>query len=178
MNKDTETIIPLLEGYLRQISGRLMRMSVEQWDWRINPAAGTIHELATHSYHWLVADRMHITEPDARFHDEIPNAPLSPQELAQAIDAERIEWVNMLKMIRFEDMDAPRQQFNHPQSEDQDVRWMIMHALQTLIFDYGQMLVIFCALGMEGNQPYIASSPRDFYSEMRKGWQTAAAQQA
>lgn len=178
MNKDTETISPLLDGYLRQISARLARMSVEQWDWRIAAASGTIHELTQHTLHWLITDRMHIMEPDARFHDEVPIFPSTPPEVAQAVDAERIEWGNMLKQIRIEDMDAPRQQFNHPQSEDQDVRWMIMHALQTTIYDYGQMTVIFAALGFEGDKPVAIANPRDFYVQMRRGWQTAAAQHA
>jgi hypothetical protein len=178
MNKDTETISPLIDGYLKQIAARLMRMSPEQWDWRIAVPAGTIHELVDHTIGWLIADRMHIMEPDARFHDEVPALPGSPPEMAQAVDAERMEWANMLRNIRIEDMDAPRQQFNHPQSEDQDVRWMVLHALQTTIFDYGQMSVIFAALGMEGDKPYASVPPKDFYAQMRKGWQTAAAQQA
>ena len=176
MNKDTEMICPLLDGYLRQITARLCRMSVEQWDWRIATASATVHELADHVSGWLIADRMHILEPDARFHDDVPQLPNLPAEMAQLIESERLEWMKMLKMIRIEDMDAPRAQFNHPQSENQDVRWMVMHGLQTLVFDYGQMTVIFCALGMEGDRPYAPSKPHDFYTEMRRGWQKAAAE--
>ncbi len=113
---------------------------------------------------------MHIEQPDAEFHDDIPPAAQTSAELIAELEAEQAHWHGLLSRLSGDQMQAARRQFNHPESGDQNVRWFVMNALQNVIYNHGQLVVLYLALSAPGASPCAPPLPQVYYEQLRKGW--------
>lgn len=166
MKTEQEAYENLLCGHLEGFVWRLRKLPPEQFDYQFAPAAPSARTLATHAYQWLVCDRYHITEPDARKHARVPDAPADPEGLVNALAEETENWRQLLRGLSAADLDAPRSQFNHESKWMTCTRDFVCHMIQNTIYKHGQFATIFFALGHDGTEPYTAPFPNPIYEEL------------
>ena len=167
MNKETELYGWLLEDYIRQMTARLNRFTDEQWVWHPSAPVPSAQTLATNALEWMICDRQHILEPDAQFHEPIPATSASRQEVVTALQAELKEWMRLFTQIRVEDLDAPRRQFNRLDADHQDVRWLMLHAINNIVLRLGEMSTLAHALGHDGTEAHKNLLPAECYARLR-----------
>lgn len=166
MTEEINTLHGLLRSHVYQMAYCLRQIPQDKWDWTFAPPAPTPRILAYHTLSWLICDRQHIEEPDARKHALVPAMQTSPDAVCDAINAEIMRWDTLFARLTPEDLDAPRFQFNnYPMT----VRDFLGHILQNSIYKNGQMMTIFYALGLDGAAPYDAPFPNPIYAELHKG---------
>lgn len=166
MTEEIKTWQWLLSMHVRGISGSLRQIPSDKWDWTFAPPAPTPRILAAHTLSWLICDRQHIEEPDARVHALVPDIPSDPVAVCDALDAEIARWDALFGHLTSEYLDAPRAQFNnYPLT----VRQFIGHIVQNSIYKNGQLMTLFYALGLDGDAPYDAPFPNPIYAELHKG---------
>lgn len=166
MIKETENLLWILGMHVGGLAWRLGQLPVDKWDWTFAPPAPTPRILASHTLSWLICDRQHIEEPDARKHAHIPEMPAEPAAICAALIAEIELWEILLTRLTPEDLDAPRFQFN---SYPMTVRQFLGHIVQNTIYKNGQFMTLFYALGLDGDVPYDAPFPNPIYAELHKG---------
>jgi hypothetical protein len=155
----------LLMMYLKGFVYWLRKMPPDKWDWTPDQAAPTARIVAVHAWQWLICDRQHIIEPDARQHTPVPEPPDDPEAFCVAFDAETENWRQLLRGLTPEELDSPRRQFNLPDSK-MNVRGFIGHILQNTIYKNGQFTTLYFALGLDGTEPYDAPFPNPIYEEV------------
>ena len=156
----------LLRMHVHGMTYSLRQMPEDKWDWTFAPPAPTPRILAAHTLSWLVCDRQHIEEPDARKHALVPETPPEPAAVCDALDAEMAHWDALFARLTPEDLDAPRSQFN---DYLMTVRQFLGHIIQNSIYKNGQLMTIFYALGLDGDAPYDAPFPNPIYADLHKG---------
>jgi len=167
MNKETEVYSWLLETYVSKLVDRVNLFSDVQWQWHPSPPVPSAQMLTTSALEWMICDRHHIMEPDAHFHEAIPPTPAERAKVVLSLQAEVKEWVRLLSQIRVEDLDAPRRQFNRLDADNQDVRWMMLHAIDNIVHKLGEITVLSLALGHSGAEPYKNDLPAEAYERLR-----------
>jgi len=166
MTKETENLLWILGMHVRGMAWRLRELPDDKWDWTFAPPAPTPRILASHTLSWLICDRQHIEEPNALRHTLIPEMLTEPAAICSALTAEMDHWEALLSRLTPEDLDAPRSQFNgYPMT----VRQFLGHIVQNTIYKNGQFMILFYALGLDGDAPYDAPFPNPFYAELHKG---------
>ena len=160
----------LLGMHLGGMSACLRQIPADKWDWTFAPPAPTPRILAAHTLSWLICDRQHIEQADARKHALIPELPSEPAAICDALDAEMVCWDKLFVRFTAEDLDAPRSQFN---SYPMPVRGFLGHIVQNTIYKNGQLMTIFYALGLDGDAPYDAPFPNPVYADLHKGGDNA-----
>jgi hypothetical protein len=80
------------------------------------------------------------------------------------MEEEADNWEALLKSLTPEDLDRPSPQFGRPESSA-NVRWLIAHMVQNVIYKHGEFATIFFALGLDGTEPYDAPFPNPIYKE-------------
>jgi hypothetical protein len=166
MKTELEAYEDLLCGHVGAFVHRLRKLPPAQFDWSPAPAAPTARILAAHTYQWLVCDRYHLTEPNARLHPPIPEPPQDTASLINALAEENENWRTLLRAMRPEDLDTPRLQFNQPSPWMTCKRDFICHMIQNSIYKHGQFSTLFFALGHDGTEPYTAPFPNAVYEEL------------
>jgi hypothetical protein len=139
---------------------RLRQIPEDKWDWSPDPAAPTPRMLACHAWQWLISDRQHIRQPDARRHDRIPDPPADPASMCEALEAESRRWNELILSLSQQDLAAPRLHFNDDQ---RDVRWFVCHMVDNTIYKSGQLATLYFALGLDGTDLYSAPLPNPEY---------------
>ncbi len=153
-------------GHLRGMVYRLRRLPAGKYDWSFAPSAPTPRILATHAWQWLVCDRQHIEEPDARKHPLVPESPADFHALCDVLAAETDRWEALILALTPEQLNAPRSQFNgYPMT----VRDFLGHMLQNCIYKHGQFATLYFALGLDGDAPYDAPWPNPIYATLHEG---------
>ena len=166
MTEEVQTLHRLLRMHVRGMARSLREIPPEKWDWTFAPPAPTPRILAAHTLSWLICDRHHIQEPDARKHALIPDIPANPAAVCDALDAEMTQWDALFDRLTREDLDAPRSQFNdYPMT----VRQFLGHIVQNSIYKNGQLMTLFYALGLDGDASYDAPFPNPFYTALHQG---------
>jgi hypothetical protein len=164
LQSDLEAEASILLGHLRGMAQSLRKLTLEQWDWTFAPPAPTPRILAIHALAWLQCDRQHINNPDVSTHRPVPDPPVEPEEICLAMEEEADNWEALLKSLTPEDLDRPSPQFGRPESSA-NVRWLIAHMVQNVIYKHGEFATIFFALGLDGTEPYDAPFPNPIYKE-------------
>jgi hypothetical protein len=156
----------LLCGHLRDMIQRLRQLPDDKWDWTPDPAAPTARILAAHAFQWLICDRQHILESDARKHEFIPEPPADPAAMCDALAQETDRWEEMLLSLTEEQFAEPRFQFNQGETT---VFGFVNHMIQNCIYKHGQFSTLYFALGLDGTEPYSAPFPNPYYQQLRDG---------
>ncbi len=170
MTNESDLYINLLDGHLHRMIQGLRQFNAECWKWSPSSAAPTALILAEHTLQWLRSDRMHIEQPDAEFHDDIPAAAQTGAELIAELEAEQANWRTLLARLSADHMQAARRQFNHPEAGNQNVRWFVLNALQNVIYNHGQLVVLYLALSAPGAAACAPPLPQVYYDQLRQGW--------
>jgi hypothetical protein len=165
MTSDLEQAHDNLIGHLKCIHRWASRMSDEQFDFTYNPAAPTGRTLVTHTWQWLICDRMHIEEPDASKHSRVPEPPTDRLALIAELETEAKRWDEMLRAMPAEKLDEVRHQFNDTGFE-WSVRGCVYHMLQNVIYKNGQLSYLAFSFGLDGTDPYDAPFPNPIYEEI------------
>jgi hypothetical protein len=165
MTPDLERAHSNLIGHLKGMYHWASQMSEEQFDFTYHQAAPTARTLVTHAWQWLVCDRMHIEEADARKHTRVPDAPADKAALIAELEAEAKRWDEMLKAMPAEKLDEKRHQFNRT-GFDWSVRGCVYHMLQNVVYKHGQLSYLAFAFGLDGTEPYDAPFPNPIYDEV------------
>lgn len=161
MQTENEAYIELLCRHLGDMINRLRAIPEERWDWTPAPSAPTPRIVAEHTWSWLVADRQHLQEPDITQHSPIPAAPAGPQALCEALEAERNYWRETLLTLTPAQLKEERFQFG---MGPMDVRSLIVHITQQVIYKHGQLSTLFYTLALDGEALYTAPYPNDGYA--------------
>ena len=165
MSAETELYADVLCSHLGSMVYCLRQIPEDKQDWTFAPPAPTPRILATHAWQWLVCDRQHIEEPDARKHPPIPEPPADFSQLCDALLEETKRWQTMILALTPQQLDAPRSQFNeYPMT----VRQFIGHMIQHCIYKNGEFATIYFALGLDGDAPYDAPWPNPIYAELHE----------
>ena len=165
LHNENEAYADLLCGHLESFVWRLRRLSADRWDHQFAPSAPSPRVLAVHAWQWLVCDRQHIAEPDARRHAPIPDPPDDPQAICDLLAEETERWRALILSLTPEQMLAPRRQFN---DYPMNVRGFVCHMIQNVIYKHGQFATIFFALGLDGTAPYAAPFPNPIYEQLKQ----------
>lgn len=165
MTPELKTLAWLLRMHVRDMVSRLREVPADKWDWTFAPPAPTSRILASHTWQWLICDRQHIEEPDARKHALVPNPPESQAALCDALNSEMDRWEELLARLTPEDLDAPRFQFNE---SPMTVRLFLGHIVQHCIYKNGQFSTLYYGLGLDGDAPYDAPFPNPIYADLPK----------
>ena len=111
-HSENEAYALLLCGHLLGFVERLRQLPPDKWDWTPDPAAPSARALAVHAWQWLQCDRQHIAEPDASTHPRVPEPPLEPEAICDALEEETKRWDALLRELTNEQLDTERYQFN------------------------------------------------------------------
>lgn len=160
---ENEAYALVLCGHLETFTQRLRQLPPDKWDWTPDPAAPTARILSVHAWQWLQCDRRHIAEPDASKHSRIPDPPLEPQALCDALQQETEEWQRLLSGLTPEQLGAERFQFNG--DFPMNIRGFVCHMIQNVIYKHGQFATLYFALGLDGTEPYSAPFPNPIYEQ-------------
>jgi hypothetical protein len=165
-NDENQADARLLCSHLRLMTKRLRTLSVEQWDQLLTPTAPTVRQLATHIYQWLVCDRQHIERADARHHPLVPDAPAETELLCLVIEEEVERWEQLFSTLTPSRMLETRAQFDDP-GYVFNVRGLVVHTLRSTLYKHGQMMTLFYAMGLDGDEAYAAPLPNEYYAEIK-----------
>jgi hypothetical protein len=166
---EAEAYDDILQSHLNKIITRARTMSEDQWLWSPAPCAPTTAALVNHAWTWLVSDRLQILDQNVKvFCPE--HAPASKDALVDALEIEAGEWNKMLTSMTSTYMDESRKNFG---VQDIDVRRLIAHMVQNVIYKSGQVSANFFALGLDGTEPYTAPFPKDVVEYLRKQQESA-----
>ena len=157
---ENEAYANMLCGHLGEFAWRLSQLPQDKWDWTPDPAAPTARILAAHAWQWLQCDRQHILEPDASKHTRIPEPPLDPQEMCDALEQETEQWRSLILGLTPEQLSEERVQFCY---DPLNVRAFLCHMIQNSIYKNGQFATLYFALGLDGTEPYQAPFPNPIY---------------
>ena len=159
----------LLIEHLEAMLRALRKMKPEHWDWTPDQAAPSARTAAVHAWQWLMCDRQHINEPDARKHTNVLEAPDDTDEFCRLFEEEIENWRHLLRNMDPATLDEERRQFGGDRVQ-LNVRFFVLHMIQNVIYKHGQLTIAFFALGYDGTEPYSAPFPNDIYDEVRAGW--------
>ena len=163
---EIDVYVQNLCGHVSQMVWRLRQIPPELFDYQPVAAAPSPRIIANHTYQWLVCDRAHINDPDARAHAKVPEPPQDQTALCDALYEENEAWRELLKSLTPEMLLAERKQFNE---WPMNVRGFVGHMLQNCIYKNGQLATIFFSLGLDGTEPYDAPWPNTFYDQVAAG---------
>jgi hypothetical protein len=165
IENENQAYADLLCGHLEGFVWRLRRLPPEQWDYQFASPAPSPRTLAVHAWQWLICDRQHIAEPDARRHPPVPEPPDEPAAICDRLAEETERWRALILSLTPEQMRAERRQFNdYPMT----VREFVCHMIQNVIYKHGEFATIFFALGHDGTEPYAAPFPNPIYAELQR----------
>ena len=157
----------MLEDHLGAMIRGLRRLKPEHRDWTPDQAAPSCRVIAEHAWQWMVCDRQHITEPDASLHAEIPEAPRDSTQLCLILEQELYTWRELISSLPAELLDEPRFHFGIEENT-MNIRSLIGHTIQNVVYKHGQFAVLFYALGYDGDLPYSAPLPNAIYAVARR----------
>ena len=163
LSNENEAYIELLCGHLQRLTRRLRRIPAERWEWQPTIAAPSPRLLAQHAWLWLVSDRLHLLEPDATRHEPPADPPTAQDELCALLDEESCQWRSLLHELTPERLSEPRRAFNW---RPVNVRWLVWHMCQNVIYKHGQLATLYFMLGLDGDEPYRAPLPQDDYERL------------
>lgn len=171
MNLSPQNELELYEMFLTfhmaKIVEKLSVMSTEHWDWTPHEAAPTARKCAEHALQWLICDRQHILELNAKQHALVPESPTDREEFCRAFDKEIENWRNLLQSLQPEELNDDRHQFGFLE-RSVNVRFFIGHMFQNVVYKHGQISELFFALGYDGDSPYTAPLPNPIYQNARQ----------
>lgn len=165
LQNENQAYANLLCGHLQGMVYRLRQLTPAQWDWTPAPPAPTARFLATHAWQWLICDRRHIAEPDARKHPPVPDPPAAPAALCDALAEETERWRALILGLTPEQFGQERHQFN---DYEMNVRDFVCHMIQNCIYKHGQFATLYFALGLDGDAPYDAPWPNPIYQALHE----------
>jgi hypothetical protein len=165
MQNETELYQRMLCGYIESMVNWLRKIPEEQWDWTPAVYAPTSRQVAEHTWVTLVCDRQHVEQPDVSLHPLVPDPPREPAALCAALETEAQWWREWLARQTPETYLAPRRQFG---VWPINVRWIVFHITQQVVYKLGQLSTLYYALGLDGTEPYQAPFPNEFYLRHRQ----------
>ena len=154
--------IQLLCGHLRRLTRRLRAIPPGKWEWQPNPFTPSPCLVAQHVWLWLVCDRRHINEPDASTHPTAL-APAAQADLCALLERETEEWRALLDTMTPGQLAQARFAFNW---RAVNVRWVVWHMCQNVIYKHGQLAALYFQLGLDGEEPYEAPLPQKDYERL------------
>jgi len=163
LNDENEAYSELLCGHLRRLTRRLRAIPPDRWDWQPNSSTPSPMILAQHAWLWLVSDRYHIHEPDALRHPPVTDPPAAQADLCTLLEQETEEWSSLLGALTPEQLAEERFAFNWRRV---NVRWLVWHMCQNVIYKHGQLATLYFQLGLEGEEPYQAPLPQMDYDRL------------
>lgn len=165
MQNETELYQRMLYDYVQSMVEWLRKIPEEQWDWTPAVYAPTPRQVAEHTWVTLVCDRQHVEQPDVSLHPLVPDPPREPAALCAALEAEATWWREWLGRQTPETYLTPRKQFG---VAPVNVRWMVFHITQQVVYKLGQLSTLYYALGLDGTEPYQAPFPNEYYLRHRQ----------
>lgn len=163
MKTENEAYVEMLCRHLGDMISQLRTIPAERWDWTPAPSAPSPRIVAEHTWHWLVADRQHLQEPDVTQHSPVPIAPFEPLALCEALETEANYWRETLPTLTLDQLAEERLQFG---MGPMDVRTLIVHITQQVIYKHGQLSTLFYALALDDEALYTAPYPNDGYATL------------
>lgn len=163
IDNENDAYIELLCGHLDRFTRRLRAIPAEKWEWQPNPFTPSPRVLAQHAWLWLLCDRNHIHEPDAQRHPPVPEPPAAQAELCALLDREAAEWRTLLRAMSPGQLAETRYAFNWRRV---NVRWLVWHMCQNVIYKHGQLAALYFQLGLDGEEPYQPPFPNDDYRRL------------
>ncbi len=160
MKTENEAYLFLFDNHLDAIILRLRAIPSDKLDWIPGPGAPSARMVGEHAWVWLVCDRQHLTEPDVTKHARIEASPATGEELCSALEVEQKAWCELIEAITPEQFDELRYQFGR---NPLTVRLLVSHITQQIIYKSGQLSTLYFALGLDGDEPYTAEHPNEFY---------------
>lgn len=164
LTSENEAYAELLCGHLGRLTRRLRAMHPERWDWQPMPTSPSCRRVAQHVWLWLVCDRQHLLEPDA-FRHTPPTAPDEQAALCDLLDAEAEHWRTLLRDLTAQQLAEERLAFNWRRV---NVRWLVWHMCQNVIYKHGQVAALYFQLGLDGPEPYHAPLPQNDYNRLHE----------
>jgi len=165
LQNENEAYADLLCGHLQGMTYRLRQLTPAQWDWTPASPAPTARILATHAWQWLICDRQHLAELDARKHPLVPEPPADTTALCDALAEETERWRTLILGLTPMQFAEARHQFN---GYEMNVRDFVCHMIQNCIYKHGQFATLYFALGLDGDAPYDAPFPNPIYAELHE----------
>ena len=83
--------------------------------------------------------------------------------MCDLLAAETASWKALILSLTPERLDERRLRFNAGQW---NARHFICHMVQNSIYKHGQFSVLFFALGLDGNEPYVSPFPNEIYKSL------------
>jgi hypothetical protein len=163
MQTENEAYVELLCSHLSFFTDRLSGIPPDKWEWTPTVPAPSPRIIAEHTWHWLVADRQHLVEADVTKHNPVPDAPTDQKALCDAITVEKLQWHEILMSLTPEQFAEERFHFG---TWPRNVRAMVVHIAQEVIYKHGQLSTLFFALGLDGDGPYIPPFPNEDYQRL------------
>lgn len=165
MQNETELYQQMLCDFVDSMVYWLRKIPEDKWDWTPAVYAPTPRQVAEHTWVTLVCDRQHVTQPDVSLHPLVPDPPKETAALCAALEAESKWWREWLGKQTEETYLSPRRQFGVSKV---NVRWMVFHITQQVVYKVGQLSTLYYALGLDGTEPYQAPFPNEYYIRHRQ----------
>ncbi|MBI1743095.1 ankyrin repeat domain-containing protein [Candidatus Acetothermia bacterium] len=160
MKNENEACANMLYSHLQVFIERLRQIPQDRWAWQPAVPAPSPRILAEHAWQCLVCDRQHIREPNVGLHSPVPDPPEEQQAMCDILHEEAKLWHSLIMGLTAEQLQETRIQFN---LNPVNVRWLVYHMLQNVIYKHGQLSTIYFTLELDGEAPYNAPFPNDFY---------------
>lgn len=168
MRNETEAYVDLLGSHLGLLVERLRAIPPDQWEWTPAVAAPSPRTIAEHTWRWLVSDRQHILEADIVGHSPVPEAPAAQGDLCDLLAEENTKWRDLMLALTPTQWEEQRFHFG---VWPRNVRFMIAHVTQQVIYKHGQLSTLYFALGLDGTGPYTAPCPNEEYENLQQTMQ-------
>lgn len=149
-----------------QLVERLRAIPDDRWEWAALPGAPTARQIALNAWQWLVSDRQHLTEPDARKHPRVPDPPESPAAFCDLLEDECRWWLDAMTNTPPERMNDRIPMFG---GDALTVRCYLGHMLQNVIYKNGQISFLYFGLELEEPGPYVPPLPNESYDALATG---------
>lgn len=165
MQNESEVYTRMMCGFVDSMVFWLRKIPDAQWDWTPAVSAPTARQVAAHTLVTLICDRQHVGQPDVLLHPLVPDPPESTAALCEALESEANWWREWLSRQAPESYLQPRKQFGISLV---NVRWIVFHTMQQVVYKTGQLSTLYYALGLDGTEPYEAPQPNTYYLQYRE----------
>jgi hypothetical protein len=150
MKTENDAYSYLLSSSLNEVIQRLRAIPGEKWEWAPAPDAPSAKIIGELVLAWLVCDRQHLCEPDTTLHTPVAASPATADALCGALEAERSAWCEIIAALTPEQFGEKRYHFG---SWPLNVRELVAHIIQLVIYNSGQLSSLCFALPVGGANP-------------------------
>jgi hypothetical protein len=157
----------LIADFLGGTIRRARLIPGDKWNWSFSERTPTAREICEHTFAWQWWDRQQIEVRDPSKYAATPTLPETQLDLLNILQDEAAQWRRAIRGLTPEQLAEERLDAD---GQLRNVRSLLAHAAQSVVYKQGQLCMLFYDLGLDGGKPYDAPWPNSDYGFPGAPW--------